>query len=199
MNNKNVICQNLIEAADVIVIYGASLGLSDEKWWRMIGARMSTDKYPLLIYLPYDDKKNLYAEPNRLRRWTRDYVANIKNKFDIKLEDKVMFLNEASDKLNNNQMRKLLFKDRIRLRKDFKEIRHDCNVNVRSFLGQNEFRRMSFHIVLLYSITLPSHILNDSKDYKNILEVSRSTVETKSDEIIGKITRSILKKIDSVT
>ena len=29
-----------------------------------------------------------------------------------------MFLNEASDKLNNNQMRKLLFKDRIRLRKD---------------------------------------------------------------------------------
>ena len=59
--------------------------------------------------------------------------------------------------------------------------------------------RMSFHIVLLYSITLPSHILNDSKDYKNILEVSRSTVETKSDEIIGKITRSILKKIDSVT
>mgnify|MGYP007069836582 CR=1 FL=1 len=36
----------------------------------------------------------------------------------IKLEDKVMFLNEASDKLNNNQMRKLLFKDRIRLRKD---------------------------------------------------------------------------------
>ena len=90
MNNKNVICQNLIDAADVIVIYGASLGLSDEKWWRMIGARMSTDKYPLLIYLPYDDKKNLYAEPNRLRRWTRDYVANIKKKFDIKLEDKVL-------------------------------------------------------------------------------------------------------------
>ena len=88
---------------------------------------------------------------------------------------------------------------RIRLRKDFKEIRHDCNVNVRSFLGQSEFRRMSFHIILLYSITLPSHILNDIKDYKNILEASRSTVEMKSDEIIKKITWSILKRIDSVT
>jgi len=90
MNNKNVICQNLISTADVIVIYGASLGLSDEKWWKMIGARMSTDKYPLLVYLPYDGKKNLYTEPNRLRRWTRDYVANIKKKFDIKLDDKIL-------------------------------------------------------------------------------------------------------------
>ena len=124
-----------------------------------------------------------------------DMIINLE-KFTINslnFESFPIKISQEKENLNINH------ESRIRLRKDFKEIRHDCNVNVRSFLGQNEFRRMSFHIVLLYSITLPSHILNDSKDYKNILEVSRSTVETKSDEIIGKITRSILKKIDSVT
>ena len=37
LNNKNSICESLIMEADVIVLYGTSLGLSDTKWWKLIG------------------------------------------------------------------------------------------------------------------------------------------------------------------
>ena len=87
-NNKNYSCEKLIYDADVIVLYGTSLGLSDNKWWKLIGHRLSGDNYPLLIYLPYDKKKNLKAEPNHLRRWTREYVNEVHNKFDIEIDKK---------------------------------------------------------------------------------------------------------------
>lgn len=88
MNNKNNICEMLINNADMIVFYGTSLGKSDDKWWKLIGKRMETDKYPLLVYLPYDEKKNLTVAPNRLRRWTLGYIDEIREKFEINIEEK---------------------------------------------------------------------------------------------------------------
>ena len=90
MNNKNIICETLIEEADIIVLYGSSLGKSDDKWWKLIGKRMQADNYPLLIYLPYDESKNQVAEPNHLRRWTLEYVNEIRERFDIILDEKVL-------------------------------------------------------------------------------------------------------------
>ena len=90
MNNKNKICESLINEADMIVLYGTSLGHSDEKWWKLIGQRMNQDNYPLLVYLPYDEKKNQQREPNHLRRWVMKSVREIKEKFDIQLEEKIL-------------------------------------------------------------------------------------------------------------
>lgn len=90
MNNKNGICESLIRSSEVIVLYGTSLGLSDDKWWKIIGGRMQSDNYPLLVYLPYDEKKDQLAEPNHLRRWTMEYVREIRDKFGIQLEEKVL-------------------------------------------------------------------------------------------------------------
>lgn len=90
MNNKNTICESLINRAEVIVLYGTSLGQSDVKWWRLIGQRMSKDNYPLLVYLPYDAKKNQAAEPNRLRRWVKQSICEIKEKFGIQLDDNIL-------------------------------------------------------------------------------------------------------------
>ena len=90
LNTKNAICESLIQNADIIVLFGTSLGLSDDKWWKLIGKRMSSAKYPLLVYLPYDAQKNPVAEPNHLRRWTRGYVREIKNKFGIELDDEIL-------------------------------------------------------------------------------------------------------------
>ena len=87
MNNKNATCENLISEAHVIVLYGTSLGLSDDKWWKIIGKRMESNTYPLLIYVPYDQKKDVSAHPNHLRRWTKGYVEEIRKRFDIQLED----------------------------------------------------------------------------------------------------------------
>lgn len=90
LNNKNSICESLIMEADVIVLYGTSLGLSDTKWWKIIGKRMNSDNYPLLIYLPYDETKNQSAAPNRLRRWTMGYVREVQKKFDIQIDENTL-------------------------------------------------------------------------------------------------------------
>lgn len=90
MNNKNVIGETLIQGADVIAIYGSSLGLSDDRWWKLIGKRMQSDNYPLLVYLPYDEKKDQVAEPNHLRRWTLGYINEIRTKFDIAIDEKIL-------------------------------------------------------------------------------------------------------------
>lgn len=88
MNYKNNICESLISSADIIVLYGTSLGKSDNKWWKLIGQRMNQDNYPLLVYLPFDEKKNQAAEPNHLRRWVRQSVREIKEKFEIQIDEK---------------------------------------------------------------------------------------------------------------
>ena len=90
MNNKNAICESFINNADVIVLYGTSLGLSDVKWWKLIGQRMSRDNYPLLVYLPYDEKKDQTTQPNHLRRWVKQTIREIKEKFEIQLEDNIL-------------------------------------------------------------------------------------------------------------
>lgn len=90
MNNKNADCEQLIDNADMIVLYGTSLGQSDEKWWKLIGRRMARDDHPLLVYLPHDEKKDQSAEPNRLRRWTMQCVREIQEKFDIKLKEEIL-------------------------------------------------------------------------------------------------------------
>lgn len=91
MNNKNVDCESLIQKANIIVLYGTSLGKSDDKWWKLIGKRMEMDTYPLIVHLPYDEKKDLSAEPNHLRRWTNESVREIQGKFDIKIDEKVLY------------------------------------------------------------------------------------------------------------
>lgn len=90
LNNMNGIGEKLILDADIIVLYGTSLGLSDDKWWKLIGKRMQSANFPLLVFLPYDEKKNPSLEPNRLRRWTLGYVNEIREKFDVKVDEKVL-------------------------------------------------------------------------------------------------------------
>ena len=90
MNNKNSLCETLINNADIIVLYGSSLGPSDDKWWKEIGKRVGNEIFPLLIYLPYDEKKNLAVQPNHLRRWTKGYVHEIHDKFDVKISEDVL-------------------------------------------------------------------------------------------------------------
>ena len=83
LNRKNIICEDLIRNANIIVIYGLSVGPSDDKWWKMIGERMESQNYPLLIYLPYDGQKDVKTYPNFMRKWTKGYIREIREKFGI--------------------------------------------------------------------------------------------------------------------
>ena len=81
-NARNEDFSDMITRADVFVIYGASMGLSDKKWWQAIGERlMSGDT--ALFYFPYDKKKDVARHENYLRRWTDQYYSELMKKLDV--------------------------------------------------------------------------------------------------------------------
>ena len=84
-NARNEDFSYMITQADIFVIYGASMGLSDKKWWQAIGKRlMSGDA--VLFFFPYDSKKDVIRHENYLRRWTNAYYAELMAKLEIDAE-----------------------------------------------------------------------------------------------------------------
>ena len=48
-------CTEWIERADVICIYGMSLGESDQRWWNCIATRLTAQSKPILFYFVHRD------------------------------------------------------------------------------------------------------------------------------------------------
>lgn len=60
-------CRNLIRSADLICLFGVSLGETDALWWSIIGEQI--EKTPArLIYFAYDDDKVHYNDEMILKR-----------------------------------------------------------------------------------------------------------------------------------
>lgn len=98
MNNKNEAFQEMIYNANLIVLYGTSIGESDKKWWRAIGSRMVEDDDVALIYLPYDKNKDVVNHENYRLRWTRRYYIELFAKLGISAEE-----------MANDELRKRIF------------------------------------------------------------------------------------------
>ena len=60
-------CRQLIDAADVVLLYGVSLGKTDAVWWQYIGDTMLQSQ-KILVYCPYDLDKNLQHKSQVLRK-----------------------------------------------------------------------------------------------------------------------------------
>ena len=82
LNGKNGICENLIKNADVIVLFGVSMGITDTKWWSLIGEQLKKRRC-MIVYYPFDEKKDDIKHPNSKRRWTDNYSMFLKEKFGI--------------------------------------------------------------------------------------------------------------------
>lgn len=73
-------CENLILEADIVVLYGVSLGDTDARWWQLIGNRFRTGKLCLIqhIFKPND----IIITPNRkqwlgkIDRERRNFILN---------------------------------------------------------------------------------------------------------------------------
>lgn len=82
MNVNNTTVENLIGQADVIVLFGVSIGESDQKWWHLIGTRLKTANIRLL-YFPYDSNKDPQLHPNWRKRWIREYLTILRTKLNL--------------------------------------------------------------------------------------------------------------------
>lgn len=83
-NMKNEIFSNMINKADVIVLFGVSVGVTDLKWWHAIGSRLDNPIDSLrLIYYPHDMKKDTETHESRKFRWSKEYIAFLKERMNI--------------------------------------------------------------------------------------------------------------------
>lgn len=84
LNNNNAICERWIKEADMIVLFGTSLGETDRKWWRMIGQQLIGGELDtMIIYFAFDKDKDCRLHPNHRLRWTEEYQQELLTKFEI--------------------------------------------------------------------------------------------------------------------
>lgn len=83
-NLKNESFIRLIRNANIIVLFGVSVGITDLNWWQAIGERIDNPHDDLrLIYYPYDVKKDTERFPFRKRRWSNEYIAFLQGRMGI--------------------------------------------------------------------------------------------------------------------
>ena len=84
-NLKNEIFCKLIDTAEIIVLFGVSVGLTDSFWWKKIGERFNDHIGSLrLVYYPYDTTKDIERYQYRKLRWSKEYIAFLKDRMGIK-------------------------------------------------------------------------------------------------------------------
>lgn len=84
-NLSNSQVEDLIKNANLIVLYGLSLGETDKKWWEIIGDQFSRDDFRL-IYFCYEPNVISPRRRELTRRVYRKCIERIINNFNIKPE-----------------------------------------------------------------------------------------------------------------
>lgn len=80
-NMKNETFSRYIREADIIVLFGVSVGITDSIWWQIIGERLDNPKDILrVVYYPYDIEKNTELYPYRKMRWANEYISLLKDR-----------------------------------------------------------------------------------------------------------------------
>ena len=113
-NMRNERVSDMIKNSHLIVLFGVSVGITDQQWGDAIGSRME-DSDLRLIYYPYNEKKDVDVNPNYKLRWAKEYIGFLKDRMGLSptvedLREKVFvginrpFLNlvDNSAKLNDS-------------------------------------------------------------------------------------------------
>lgn len=84
MNTRNADFAHKIKTANIIVLFGVSVGETDNRWWQAIGERMNSSNPPLLIYFPYDPSKDTTGTPSYKRIWSDQFISFLQERMRIK-------------------------------------------------------------------------------------------------------------------
>ena len=103
LNDRNGTFEAMISKADVIILFGLSLGETDRKWWRLIGEKMTNNKRDVaLLYFPYDNKKDTISHPNYKLRWTESYQKQLLSVFGLSDDQVQVFLKRTFIGINKD-------------------------------------------------------------------------------------------------
>lgn len=92
-------CRQLISEANIIVLYGVSLGETDARWWKYIGNILVNTRYTLIIQHIFNPKyKILRTRRQQLGRMEREAMEILSSKLNIdkellnNLRDRIFFI-----------------------------------------------------------------------------------------------------------
>ena len=106
-SNNDIICERLIQNADMIVIFGMSLGATDKIWWQAIGNKIRFGNTKLIIF-EYIDQPLNYLRAHKFGAMRN----NVLNKFTSHLKLSPMeletinentYINFSTDFLSNTK------------------------------------------------------------------------------------------------
>lgn len=80
---NHIVCKNLIKDANVIVLYGVSLGDTDKSWWRIIGDNLIKRNNLALIQYLYAPNTIPPTRKQKIAQLERKQQYNIMRKMDI--------------------------------------------------------------------------------------------------------------------
>lgn len=87
-SDRNDYFEQWIRGAQIIVLFGVSLGVTDNKWWQAIGAALnsgSSYSRPFVFYFPYDPEKNTKKNETSIRGWSNDYISLLQERFNLSI------------------------------------------------------------------------------------------------------------------
>lgn len=92
LNARNDYFEKWIREANVIVLFGVSLGETDNRWWQSIGNVLNRDSGLLsyVFYFPYDPDKNVTGHLNASRRWSDEFISFLQSRMELTISEKAM-------------------------------------------------------------------------------------------------------------
>lgn len=100
---RHRMCENLISNANLIILYGVSLGETDARWWKLIGAQFKKRNTISIIqhlYLPNDitpTRKQLIGRIERGQRvWLMEKMGLKKEEWPDDTNDRLFFITNSN-------------------------------------------------------------------------------------------------------
>lgn len=84
---RHITCKSFIDNANIIILYGVSLGITDERWWKIIGKNLKSRKNLVVIQYLYEPNFIKPTQKQKLGKLERKQRQEIMNRMGLKQEE----------------------------------------------------------------------------------------------------------------
>lgn len=84
---RHIQCERLIANANVIILFGVSLGETDARWWKLIGQNLNSRKNIAIIQHFYNPGAIVPTQRQKIRRLEREQQEHLMLRMDLKKEN----------------------------------------------------------------------------------------------------------------
>ena len=83
---RHIDCERLIANAEVIILFGVSLGETDARWWKLIGQNLKRRKNLAIIQHLYKPGAITPTQRQRIRKLEREQQEYLLQRMEVKIE-----------------------------------------------------------------------------------------------------------------